>query len=277
MIDKLRVDDLEVHTAETSMLTAVRGLGLPQPRREVFPRASRHGAIDHTEFHDGRVVEIEGICWGEGSTSAWDALDQLKARLALGAERTLVFRRRGRTFDERIAARVATPLDDELGPGFIRFAVSLFASDPRIYSDALKSGSYDPTAALTGGGVRFPLAFPLTFSTTTATHLELVNAGNFRTPPVLTIDGPVNNPFLDNDTTGETIAIAASLGSSDQVVVDVAKRTLTLNGAARLDLLAVAQTTWWELGSGTSRIRLRGTGMAAAKTRLTCQYRDARI
>ena len=123
-----------------------------------------------------------------------------------------------------------------------------------------------------------PLVFPLTFSTTTATHLELANAGNFETPPVLTIAGPVINPILDNDTLGDSIALVIALGESDRLVVDVAARSVKLNGAPRLDLLDVAATTdWWQLSPGTNKLRLRGTGMASGVTELSVSFRDARI
>lgn len=265
-------------------VTRLRGLGSPAPRRSVFARAERHGSTDRTRFYDGRVFELEGIVWGHDEEEAWDNFDEIKEMLSLGVERTFTFRRRGRAEDEQAFVRVASPVDDDVslevaeGTALIRYAVSLFAGDPRLYGAALKAGSYDPTESLSGGGVTFPLTFELTFSTSTATHLELANGGNFQTPPVLTITGPVIDPIIDNDSLPASIAFDAVLGDADELVVDVAQRSVQLNGADRLDLLVVADTTdWWELAPGTNRIRLRGTGMAAGQTELAVQYRDARI
>jgi hypothetical protein len=271
MIDSCSIDGTALTVVD------LKGLGSPAPRRSAFARAERHGSIDRTRFYEGRVLELEGLVRG---ADAWDTFDALKQAFALGAERTLRFRRTGRSEDEQVTVRVASPLDDATRPGatLIRYGVSLFAGDPRIYGAALKSGSYDPTESLSGGGVTFPLTFDLEFSTTTATHLELANEGNFSSPPVLTIAGPVIDPIIDNDTVGESIAFDTVLGDADTLVVDVAARSVLLNGAERLDLLVVADTTdWWELAPGTNRLRLRGTGMEAGSTELTCQYRDARI
>jgi hypothetical protein len=273
MFDYVLVDDLAVATRR------VGGLGSPAPRSDVHPRTSRHGAVDLTRFYEARVITLDGVIKGTPA-AAWTAFDALEAKLQLGAARTLTFRRPHLTEDEQVLVQVASPVDASIDydkPGVIEWGVSLLAPDPRIYGAVLRSGTYDPAASLSGGGVTFPLTFPLTFSTTTATHLELINAGNTKTPPVLTISGPVTNPTLDNDTTGESIALACVLGANDTVVVDVAERSVELNGAARLDFVDVPNTEWWEMAPGTNRIRARGAGMSVGTTEFTCQYRNARI
>lgn len=278
MLESLFIDDLQLHETDTSIIKQrSKGFGSPPPRPVVRALAERHGVIDDTDLYGPRRFELVGGLFGADSAATWQLFDDLKERLALGSQHVLRFRRKGRSEDERCIVKVASEVGDRIGYGWLEWDVDLLAADPRVYSAALKSGSYDPTDALTGGGVSFPLAFPLTFSTTTASHLVLLNAGNFKTPPVLTIDGPVANPFLDNDTIGDSIAIANVLGANDRIIVDVAARTVTLNGADRRDLISVSQTRWWELIKGTNRIRLRGTGMSAGQTLLTCQYRDARI
>lgn len=280
MITSLYVDDVQLHRTARCRVTKLHGLGLPAPRTERVPRGSRHGAIDQTRYYEGRVLDLEGalVEYGTDLAGLWAEWDALKRRLQLGADRVVRFRRQGQLEDEQVTVRVASPLDDDVSvPKVIRWGVSLFAGDPRIYGAALRSAFYDPAASLSGGGVAMPLTFPLTFTTTTVTQLDLTNLGNFATPPVLTIKGPVVNPVVDNNTTGESLYITYSLGSSDTVVVDVAARSVKLNGASRLDLLNTQSTKWWELQPGTNRVRLRGTGMVLGVTQLTVQHRDARI
>lgn len=281
-LDYLWIDDLQIHPMAGSWLRTFRGLGSPAPRQVISLHASRHGAMDSTRYYDGRVLELEGQVMDSGGDPAvtWQTFDQLKGKLSLGASRTLRFLRTGLTQDEMIVATVAQVVDQQIttdqGP-VINWAASLFAGDPRIYSATVRSGDYDPSASLAGGGINFPLTFPLTFTTTTATQLELVNGGQFATPPVLTIQGPVGNPIVDNDTLGQSIYINFTLGSSDQVVVDVAKRTVTLNGASRVDLFDASKSSWWEMPPGTNRIRLRGSGTVTNQTHLSVAYRDASI
>lgn len=274
MFETVYLDTLEVSVRR------IRGLGTPIPRRDVLVRAQRHGSNDRTRHYEGRVVDLEGIIRGASDLAVWQAFDSLKAKLALGSEHVLKFRRSGFSVDEQLTVIVAAAGDDDFSfdaPGVARWGVSLFAADPRIYSAVLKEQSYDPTSALLGGGVNFTLSFPLEFPTSTASHLELVNGGNFPSPPVLTIQGPVEDPSVDNDTTGETIDLRYIMGANDVIVVDVGAREITLNGAERPDLLRVQDSTWWELAAGTNQIRMRGTGMSPGVTELTVQYRDARI
>ncbi len=229
MIDYFFVDDLQIHGAATLSVRKMRGLGSPVPRESVRTHASRHGAIDSTKFYDGRVLEIEGQVLATSPALTWGAFDTLKGKLALGQQRTLRFRRNGLSQDEQISALVSSVVDQQIatenGP-VIFYSAAFFAGDPRIYSATLKSGTYDPTASLSGGGADVVtgggMDFPLVFTTTTATELELTNSGQFKTPPILTVKGPVGNPIIDNDTTGESIYLLYSLGTADTIVVDVA-------------------------------------------------------
>jgi phage-related protein len=275
MFDSVYIDDLLV-----TRVQKLAGLGSPTPRTDVTLLAGRHGAIDRTLYYQGRVLELDAVIAEADSGASWTAFDALKQKLQLGSTHVLKFQRSGISDQEQLEVVVAGPVDEAISPFFptaINWGVSLHAPDPRIYGATLRSGSYDPAAAASGGGVGMPLTFPLSFPTTTATHLELTNNGNTASPPVLTIQGPVINPVLDNDTVLESLSLVYSLGSSDTVEVDMAERTLKLNGALRYDLLSTDPVKWWELQPGTNRLRLRGTGMATGKTLLTCQYRDARI
>lgn len=275
MYDYVYVDNLLL-----PRVRRIKGMGSPAPRRDVSLRASRHGATDRTLYYDGRVLDIEALIVGETELDAWQTFDEIEGALQLGSAHTLRFRRTGFPEDEQCEVSVASPVDDGISweePRLIRWGVSLFAADPRIYGATLRSGEYDPSASLSGGGLTLPLTFPLTFSSTTASNLELVNSGNMPTPPIITVRGPVVNPIVDNDTLAKSIFLLYSLGSSDTIQVDVSARTIKLNGAERLDLLDAQNTEWWELAAGTNRLRLRGAGMATDQTLLTVQYRDARI
>lgn len=250
------------------------------PRRDVVERTLRHGALDRSKFFGGQTIDLAGYTKDNGGELATEnAYDELVAALALPGEHVFRFRRRGRLEDEQIIFKQASSTDapaEGWSPS-VRWAVSLFAGDPRVYSAALKGASYDPTQALSGGGAPMPLVFPLVFSTTTKSILQISNNGTFETPPIFTIRGPVEDPIIDVLETGDSITFDGSLGVNDVLVVDVAARSVLLNGASRLDLVVAGQSTWFELVRGTNRLRLRGTGMTAAVTSLAVSYRDARV
>lgn len=282
-LDLAYIDDLKIHdvadlaTIPYALRSARR---LTEPRRVVRELQSRHGARDDSRYYGGQTIDLAGYVDSPlGAAATEDAYDLLRATVALPGEHVFRFRRKGRTEEERIVFKQASGFDapSEGDRETILWAGSIYSGDPRVYGAALKGASYDPTAALSGGGVDVPLDFPLVFTETTDAQLTVTNAGQFLTPPIFTITGPVANPIIDLLETGESITLAGTLGSSDVLVVDVAARTVRLNGASRLDMIVAADTTWFELVRGTNRLRLRGTGMSGATTRLEVAFRDARI
>lgn len=241
MIDYAYIDSTIIHgdtdpnLSANIALTGVRGLGSPPPRQASYSRARRHGAVDNTRYYEGRVIALDGEVWATADKTAVEAFDELKAALMLGdLAHTFKFRRTGMSEDEQATVIVASELEWQVtDETFIVWGVSLFAADPLLYASAEKTGSYDPTTASTGRGISFPLRFPLVFAGEATTHLTVVNSGNFPTPPIFTIIGPVTNPVIDNDTTGESIYTAGlTLAAGDQAVIDVAERELRLGESA---------------------------------------------
>jgi hypothetical protein len=259
----------------------VSGLGSPTPRRDVVNLASRHGAEDLTKYYEGRVISLSGDLSEATDAETWAEFDELKSSLQLGTDHVLRFNRLGVDEDDQLVeVTVASPVDDDWEDAkhpVLKWGVTLFAADPRIYEALLRVASYDPAAALAGGGLALPLTFPLTFAATTTSVLEILTGGNTSTPPVLTLRGPAQYPTFDNDTTDKTITTNAVLGVADTLSIDVEKRQVTLNGELQPSLIEVAETEWWELVRGTNQLRVRGTGMSLGETLFTVQYRNARI
>lgn len=278
MIESAYIDLLQIHNTLNSFLTKVEGLGSPSPRSKRRERTQSHGLVDETKLYGGRVLNLEGVIIGDDQADAWARFDALTGAMALGAEHVFRFLRAGGTADmEVLKVTVESEVETRIDLGrAIEWGVSLVASDPRIYSAAIRSAQYDPTESLSGGGVSFPLVFPLEFSTSQLTHLVALNAGQFVTPPTFVIVGPVVDPIIDNDTIGKSLVFQVNLGGNDQIEVDVDNKRVTLNGASRPDLLVASQSQWFELAKGTNLVRLRGTGMTSA-TQLAATWRDARI
>lgn len=293
-LQRAYVDDLKIHDlADPAIPYALRSMKRSfAVRRVEQPRPSRQGVVDRTAEAGDRVrplfgpalYDLSGYTGAPGATeeealaATQDAHDALVGVLTGPGVRTLRWLRRGRTEEEQALCTIAGGPDDP-SEGFaltVRWAVTLESADPRVFSAVLSSAQYDPTASLSGGGAPMPLVFPLVFSTTTATELFVTNGGNAPTPPTLTIRGPVANPAIDNDSTGESILIRYTLGSADVVQIDVSTRRTYLNGSLRRDLVETAGTTWWELQPGENAVRLRGSGMVPGQTSLTASWRDAR-
>lgn len=284
MIDEVFIDGTQFHgTAGEATKLVSMSVGSPAPREVIEVRPFDHGAIDQTRFYGPRLFELTGRIAAASELALWDAVDDLQGAMVLGSEHVLTFRRGGRAFDERSVVRVASEVDlvAQAGPRrMLQFGVSLLAADPRIFTDTLSSGSIDPTG--TGeGGLTFALTFPLSFGSAQGAGLFAVNEGNIATPVVLIITGPVTNPTIRNDTTGEQITTQDfALASGDVAVIDTRDRTIRLGsstGTLRPDLIAPATTTWFSLAPGSNTLRMTGSGMETGTTSLEAQWRSARI
>lgn len=276
-IDELKIHDVYDPAAAYALRSAAR---TRQPRRVEQQRTFRHGIVDRTTpLFGAQTFDLAGYVDADTMAATEVAYDVLCGILAREGQRLFRFRRLGRAEDEQALVTLGGGPDaPQEGYGMtVKYAVSLVGADPRVYASPLKTGSYDPTGSLSGGGAPMPLVFPLVFSSTTTTQLIVSSLGNAKTPPVLTVKGPVANPIVDNDTTGESIYLLTTLGAADTIVVDVAARTVHLNGALRQDLFDASRSLWWEMPPGENALRLRGTGMVAAQTLLTVGFRDARL
>lgn len=286
MLSSAYVDATQIHDAPNVALTRVSGLGSPPPRRRLVAHSERHGGVDYTKFYEPRVIPLAGEAWTTATVNVTAAFDALKEAFALdGGDVVFKFRRIGMAEDEYVTARVADELDWDINAAetFVKWAVTLIAADPRMYAVATKTGQYDPTTAGSGVGIDFQgtapgIKFPIDFAGTATTHLTVENQGNYPTPPVFTVTGPVTNPIVDNDTLGVSIYTQdLALTSGQTIVIDVEKRTATLAGVDRPDLIDARQTTWFSLVKGPNKLRLRGSGMVAAQTLLQVSFHDARI
>lgn len=283
MIDSAFVDNLQIHNTSQYLITKITGLGSPKARANRKDRAQRHGQLDYTQFYGPRVVGIEGLCVGTTVSNAWDLFDALKGAFALGTAHTFRFQRTGKTYQEQFGFTVDGEVDAplEIAIGVIQWGATIVAADPRMYAAILSSAIYDPTLSTAGGGATMvggmTVVGGLTFSTTTVTRLDLTNNGNFTTPAIVTVTGPVTNPIVDNDTLGLSMYILYTLGVNDTVVIDTGARTVLLNGASRPDIFDAQNSTWWQLQRGVNSLRLRGTGMVSGQTTLSAAFREARI
>lgn len=156
------------------------------------------------------------------------------------------------------------------------FQIGMVCADPRIYSQTLNTVAETGVAAT--GGAPFPLAFPINFgggsgATVTA---SITNAGNFSSPILLRVSGPIDGPYVRNATTNKTIYIDnVSLITGEYLDIDTAARTVVKSDATNLySKVRIPASEWWYLQPGTNVLELRATSAPSTST-LTSWWRDA--
>lgn len=281
MILAAEIDGFSLHGGANGVGLQGLELGTPEPRAQYVARPAQHGAVDRTVYYGPRLIEIRGVVVASSQAELWQAVDDLKAAMSIGAQRVLTFTR-GDGEVMRCIVRHDGPVVVQPNAGntapMLPWAAVLIAPDPRLYSDTESTGSYDPTDSGTGG-LTFDLAFDLDFDSSGTAALLVSNDGNIATPPTFTITGPVVNPIIDNDTTGDSITTTGlELSAGEAVEIDVAGRRCLLAGTTnRPDLIDASRTSWFDLDPGTTQLRLRGSGMSATLTELEVSFRSARI
>lgn len=240
---------------------AVGLIGITPPRQLVRNRPSNHGAINNTRFTEGRLIVLDGRILGEQSFADEMAEFRVVAGAALETldygEALLKW-----TEDGGLSMQAMVKLHGELeppvevGPNILAYQLQLYAQDPRAYAQTESSSTGDPLSSAPGG-FTLPRTLPVRFNVSEAGTAAVENEGNRPTPPVFRIYGACTNPSIVLDGTDYQIAITGSIGAGDYLEVDVANRTITLNGTTpALNYLDAANTTWFELPRGVSTVQL---------------------
>lgn len=153
-------------------------------------------------------------------------------------------------------------LDGDLDPPFqegqavLTYQAQFFSEDPRAYSQTLQLITGTALSA-SGGGRTIPTPFNYTYSSSGGGTASFTNAGNRPTPPIFRIYGMCVNPVIAIVGGSLKLSFLGTIANGDYLEIDVAKRTVKLNGASnRLNFLDSANTTWFELPKGTSNLQL---------------------
>lgn len=244
--------------ANDYVVSSVDGFGIPAVRNGDTDRPADVGGYYGRDFVGSRTVTAVVTVNCDTPSDALDAVDALIAEWQVTTPdsvttKPLSVQRPGRDAQRWNGRPRRAAVDDSMiGAGVAVVTLEYAVADPRIYSDALSTLSTGLES--TGVGRTYPLTFPRVFGTDgTPGVVQVVNAGNFGTRPVVTITGPCNSPAVLNDATGEALTSTLTLGASDVLVVDFDQRQITLNGAQRWDL--TSDSSWWELAPGTTQVR----------------------
>jgi hypothetical protein len=246
-------------------LTQLDGLhDAPEVRTSDQMRARSHGLFAGTDYLGGRsiIAEVEVVA-PHPSETVWQSFS---SALIVGAETEtpLGFQIPGLAggVDVQVGARVrklSLPIERAYLNGHGRAVVEWFATDPRVYSQTLTTATASQ-ATVAGTGVTFPVTFPLSFGgAVSGGQLTATNTGEFPAPWTATISGPIDNPTLENITTGETLAFVGTVATGETLVVDSLARSVLLNGTASRYSWLVVGSQWFGVQPGANAIRLAGT------------------
>jgi len=252
-------------------LTAAEGLDdVGDLRDGSVERARAHGRIAGPLFASSRTVTLTGLV---RSSDMRADLDVLAAAFPLSdVLRVLSWRLRGTADVRRVYARVRrrsmpTTLDS-VSSGVTQVTVQFDCPDPRVYSDALRSGSTGVGSVT--GGLSFPHGFPHGFGLATPGTVATTNVGSVPAPWVATLTGPLTSPRVSLPDGGGDLRLAGFvLGDGQTLVLDSAERTVMLGSASRYGALTLRE--WFHIPVGGSSVAL---GAASGTGSMSIEWRD---
>lgn len=247
---------------------------MPMVRTSDLEVSGRHGQIAGVDLLSGRAITVALLVFPGPTATFAQNIEALKAiAVPLGAETDLTFQLPGRlprTLRARPRRR-ALPVDLEYSFQYGRAVIEWWATDPRIYAQSPSSADIAlPTAAT---GLTFPATAPFVFgSAGTGGSAAFTNSGNFDAPWVATINGPVTDPVLVRQDTGEYVRLTGSIVAGETLVVDSLAPSVLLNGTASRYSWVAPGSSWWTLPPGPSTVQfgaVAGSGTCTFTTRST--------
>lgn len=154
--------------------------------------------------------------------------------------------------------------DLRLANGVATVDFQLLATDPRLYGETLES-SLVSAAPDSVPGASFNQTFDLSFGGGVAPgSVTVSNGGNYDAPATYRITGPVTDPAVTNNTTGQAFSLTTTLTAGNYVDIDTATRTVLYNGATNYYSKLDAGSDLFDLVPGANELRLTRTGADAA-------------
>jgi hypothetical protein len=247
----------------------------PAPREVSGDRANDHGSWDATEYYGPRSANLTGKAYAPDHTALHRAEARFKAAVGMrllvrhvepGFDRQAMFRRSGEVLWTEITDTIA------------QFSAPLWARDPRAYSTALQTASTPfPSSS---GGLTLPMTLPFSIdATSVAGTLSLFNEGlgdDVYAMPTFRIDGPVVNPTILNDDTGQAMHLDLTIAGGEWVTINTATGQVLGNGQVGAPRRAQWWGDWFGLRPGPNNLRFIGDS-AGAGALLTATWRHAWI
>ncbi|MEE1817469.1 phage tail family protein [Streptomyces sp. SP18ES09] len=221
---------------------------LPEYDSSDADRPTSHGAWPGSRYAKPRKISGTIVLMPEYDAAA-EAIRALRQALALlDEERWLTVRLHGELLAvrARIAQRVVPADQGFATQGSSRMSIQWLASDPRRYTVNEQSASTTPPQPETG--LTWPLVWPLNWGQAKSTGDAVAeNTGSAATHPVIVFRGPCSMPTVTERGSKRRLRYAIDLAAGDELVVDTANGTVTLNNTASRRHTAMADSSPEEL------------------------------
>lgn len=249
--------------------------GPPVQGAGVIPRSGDHGAWASPQYYAARTPTL--TCTASAQSQALRDVARAQLQQAVPVSDLAILR-----YDEPIPKQALVRRSGTLTEAYptladVTFTIGLVAPDMRKYGTVQKSLTITQLPPGAGGGMVVPFTVPFTLDAAPPPGTAFCeNAGNFGSPPIVVITGPITAPQLINLTTGQTVSWSqVTVPAGETLTVDFLNRQAWLNallvpsmpgmslgGGAYVS--ADISSAWWVLAPGSNSVELAGIADSAA-------------
>lgn len=237
----------------------IEGLDATDYRIVEYPMPGQDGAVVSQAFYDARTITLSGIISGQTPTQYMQ--NRLLLSQATGINRDnsgypVLTQLSFQTLDGNqffIMVQPKKPTFDFGNTTWTKFQLPLLAPDPRIYGVSQQNSGQ--ITVLVGGGFIVPVVVPVVSSGSSGGSALVTNSGTTDSHPILTLVGPLTNPYVQNQTTGLAFQLDTTIPAGSSVIVDMYHKTVTLNGSSLISNVDPL-SSWWTIVPGTNNIVL---------------------
>lgn len=257
-------------------LTSIEGLDNAPTRQTTKDHEGTDGGWVESQHETLRTVVFKGIAYA--APNAFDVyLDRLKENFAPVIEpEPLYF---CTDAGDRVVYGKSQGLNyaktNERSYGKQQFNVTVLCGDSRIYSPGIVSSGKIFLGSAVVGGRGYNKAYSFGYGgAATQSSGSITPGGNRDTPGWYVITGPIINPVVVNDTTGQQWQFTIALGTGEALWISPRVKTVRIgeHGASRRNTM---RGLWWFLGKGQNNFRLLGSGGTVDVTNLEVFARPA--
>lgn len=217
-------------------------------------------------YPDGKVISIEGQMFANSRTEALQARENLTAAYNDGEPITMTVTDDLRATSRQIAVK-SIKFPWTIHQQF-KYTFDAEAADPKRYGATARVGT---TLAVPGGGLPFPLVYPLDFGALPVDGRVLVtNSGNTETVSIYTVSGGqmLDGFALVNVDTGERLTYLGPVTSGTTIVLDTASMTAFINGTAPAGRFLPSPEWWTVPAKGVRTIQFIALGPVTGTPRV---------
>jgi hypothetical protein len=246
-------------------ITKVSGLDNAPFRTTEREREGMDGGFVDAEFETVRTIVLEGTVYaGSDFDKLEPYMDSLKTNYAPRRHPEPFYFEIPGIFKRLAFAKsygVKYDIDQARRIGSSPIQIQLIAEDPAIYSSGVINLETTLAVATTGRG--YNRSFDYGYGPPIAGgRITITNAGNRPTGGVLTIRGPIEDPEIVHDISGNHLAFDITLHEEQYLDIDLRNRTVLLNGSANRRGSMMASSQWFLLDPGPNSLRFQGSKIA---------------